>query len=90
MKTHTFETAIDDVDLVVEFDYYPAEPQTYWYPGAPETCEIVSIKSSGVIDLSALYCEIENRAFQYVHDLKRQDVENEAEYRYEQRKYALI
>ena len=33
-----------DIDLIIKFTAYPAEPQTYWTPGWPATAEIESVE----------------------------------------------
>lgn len=50
-RKHTAE--VDGVQLVVEYDYSPAEPMTHWYPGADEELDITGILHEGM-DIQAV------------------------------------
>ena len=58
-NTCTYKT--DGGDLVIEFDYEPAEPQTWDDPGCPESVDIVSVMA-GQIDI-AEWCSEESMEF---------------------------
>ena len=57
--TTTYKT--DSGDLVIEFDYEPAEPSTRDDPGCPESVDIVSVMA-GQIDI-AYWCSEDSIEF---------------------------
>ena len=48
MSAKTANVVVGGIDLVVEFDHQPLEPETLTYPGCPESVEITNVSVNGI------------------------------------------
>jgi hypothetical protein len=87
MKT-TYAT--DSGDLVIEFDYQPAESSTQWEPGCPESADVYSVMAGNfeIIDMVSddYMAFFEEKAIESVHFEREQAAYDRADRAYQSRK----
>ena len=94
MNHYQFKTTIcvadTEVELSVEFDFFPEEKQTFYYPGAKASIEITSAKS-GQIEVqdwvfNCISQQLNDDAWEYLKNQKESARQDRADYLYEQQK----
>lgn len=76
---NTYETTIEykdrEIDVIVEYDYFPAERMTHDYPGCDEDIEITNVEFDGnftneernLIEENINEEQLRDEIFDYIH-----------------------